>query len=113
MLDEIRDHVGRYLAEETSARDLATRLPDGWDIDQSSARDARQLLLRIMGYLAEFQNGDRDEDELREELRALFPPVRTYWIEQARRTTKGGTVAHVMPQTAPVSAGRLREVAPA
>jgi hypothetical protein len=79
MTEEIRDRLGRYLAGELSASELARELPDGWDLDEYGDRDARALVLRIVGNLSEFQNGDLNEVELQDRLRVVLPSARTYW----------------------------------
>lgn len=110
MLDELHDLVGRYLADELSADELQVRLPDGWDLDRSDDREARRLVLLIMGNLAEFSNGDLSESQLRERLGILTPSVRTYWWGQMV-TRSGSTMSQ--PVGATVQAGKSREVAPA
>ena len=110
MLNEIHDLVGRYLGDDAfSAEQLQTELPDGWELDRSGDRDARRLVMLIMGNLAEFFNGDLAEDQLRERLGILTPSVRTYWWGQT--VTRAGSTTQ--PQEAAVLAGKSREVAPA
>jgi hypothetical protein len=91
MTDEIREQVDRYLAGEVDVDDLETSLPDGWQLDQSRDGDARRVVLRIMGALAEFRNGDLTESHLKDRLRGLFPSARTHWIDQAQRTVQYGS----------------------
>jgi hypothetical protein len=110
MTEEIRDLIGRYLAGELSATDLARQLPDGWDLDESGDRDARALVLRVVGSLSELQNGDLSEDGFRERLGILIPSNRAYWRGQV--LTRSGSTA-TRRQEAAVPAGRSREVAPA
>src|SRR5215218_1581312 len=110
MLEKVHDLVGRYLAAELSADELQVRLPDGWELDGSEDRDARRLVLLIMGNLAEFSNGDLSEPQLRERLGILTPSVRTYWWGQM--VTRSGS-ATSQPEGTAVQAGRSREVAPA
>jgi hypothetical protein len=79
-------------------------------MDRSGDRDARRLVLLIMGNLAEFFNGDLQESELRQRLGLLTPSTRTY--------VRGQQVAHLSAtrnrsQEATVPAGTSREVAPA
>lgn len=110
MLDEIHDLVGRYLGDEITAAELQVRLPDGWDMDRSGDRDARRLVLLIMGHLSEFFNGDLPENELKERLGLLTPPTRIYWWGQ--RVSRLGFTASLSEAT-PVRADRSREVEPA
>jgi hypothetical protein len=65
MLDRIRETVALYLAGRISANELPARLPDGWETDQAGDEHAARLVLRILGYLAEFQNGTLSESDLR------------------------------------------------
>src|SRR5947209_4046837 len=73
MLDYVRATIIEYLAGRSSADDLATRLPDGWELDEAGGTpDARTLTLKALGYLAEYQRGDRTDDDLRVLLRGLM-----------------------------------------
>lgn len=71
MLDHVRASIIEYLAARFDADDLATRLPDGWELDESGTDEARTLTLRAMGYLAEYQRGDRTEADLRSVLSSI------------------------------------------
>jgi hypothetical protein len=61
----------RYVAHVISAERLERDLPDGWDLDRQSDADVRSLVLRTMGYLAEYRNGERSENDLRQAIRSL------------------------------------------
>ena len=110
MTEEIRDLLGRYLAGELSAGELGRALPDGWELDESGDRAARALVLRIVGNLSEFQNGDLTETELRERLGILIPSTRAYWWGQVVARNSATTSRR---QDEAVRAGISREVAPA
>jgi len=73
----IRDLISTYLEGGISVSELNDRLPDGWELDEANDPDATDLTLHAIGYLAGFQAGDRDEDDLRAMLDALvFQTVR-------------------------------------
>lgn len=74
MLDHVRATIIEYLAGRFSADDLPTRLPDGWELDEADAPEARTLTLKATGYLAEYQRGDRTGEDL---WRALSELVRS------------------------------------
>jgi hypothetical protein len=93
MLDRLRENVALYLDGKIDAVQLQQRLPDGWDTDQAGNATVTRLVLRVIGYLSEFQNGDLSEADLRDRLRLALPSARTYWIEQARRTVVAGSDA--------------------
>jgi hypothetical protein len=63
----VRDLIARYVAGSISAADLSNALPDGGQLDDADETTA-DLVLRTMGYLAECENGDRPEHELRKAL---------------------------------------------
>lgn len=65
----VRDLISRYVAELISIRDLSEGLPDGWDVDQAGDPDTAELVMRVVGYLAEYERGTRSESQLREALR--------------------------------------------
>src|ERR1700730_10723202 len=71
MIDHVRGTIIEYLATRFSADDLATRLPDGWELDEGGTPEARLVTLKAIGYLAEYQRGDRSETDLRDALIAL------------------------------------------
>jgi hypothetical protein len=108
MLDHVRDTIIEYLAGRFSADDLATRLPDGWEIDDAGTPEARTLTLKAIGYLAEYQCGDRTEDNLWRALSALVarksatPGSRTptYYVAETRTQLSAG--AGKRPQVASV-----------
>lgn len=75
MIDHVRSIIIEYLAGRFPADELATRLPDAWELDQAGDREAHDLTLRAVGYLAEYQRGDRSDDDLREDLVALVSPA--------------------------------------
>ncbi|HUB74188.1 MAG TPA: hypothetical protein VL979_09150 [Solirubrobacteraceae bacterium] len=73
MIDHVRSTIIEYLAGRFSADGLAERLPDPCELDEAGADEfVRELTLRAVGYLAEFERGDRNEGALRE---ALIPLV--------------------------------------
>jgi hypothetical protein len=72
MLEQIRMSLVEYLAQRLTAAELARRLPDGWELDEAGDSVARRLTLKAMGYLAEFQRGDRTDAELWAAIRDLL-----------------------------------------
>ncbi len=72
MIDQVQSTIIEYLAGRFSAAELATRLPDPWELDDAVAdAAARDMALRAVGYLAELERNDRSEGELREALVSL------------------------------------------
>ncbi len=61
----IRDLISRYLSGDITADELSDQLPDGWQLDEANDPAASDLALLAIGYLAGYQSGNRDEDELR------------------------------------------------
>jgi hypothetical protein len=72
MIDQVRSIIIEYLAGRITARDLAVGLPDGWELDGGDDAEARDLTLRVVGHLAEYERGDRDERALRMTLMGLI-----------------------------------------
>lgn len=64
MVDHVKSTIIEYLAGRVSADELATRLPDGWELDEDGSPEAGSLTLRALACLAEFQRGDRTADSL-------------------------------------------------
>jgi hypothetical protein len=71
LADSIRFSISRYLEGGISVDDLTDLLPDGWDLDEANDPHATDLTLAAIGYLAGYQSGDRDEDDLRAALGEL------------------------------------------
>jgi hypothetical protein len=75
---DIRRSIADYLNGDVSSSELEDRIQDlSWDLDEEPARSvaANALLL-----LAEHQNGDWTDDELRARLGGIG---RTYWFDKA------------------------------
>lgn len=68
----IRDLISRYLAREVDVDELNDHLPDGWELDEAGDPSATDLALFAIGYLAGYQSGDRDEEQLRSALAQLL-----------------------------------------
>ncbi len=69
---DIRDLLARYLAGDLPLADLSLRLASAvWDIEGSGDQHTVALLHELELGLAEFDNGDWTEDELR----TLFRPL--------------------------------------
>ncbi len=66
----VRDLIARYVASSITAEELSDRLPDGWDLDEAAEPVATDVVLRAIGYLAEYQRNDRSESELRKALKS-------------------------------------------
>ncbi len=75
----VRDLIARYVAGSISAADLANALPDGGQLDDADETTAN-LVLRTMGYLSEYENGDLADHELR----AALEPESAWRLEQSR-----------------------------
>jgi hypothetical protein len=72
MVDQVQGIIIKYIAGRITARDLAVGLPDGWELDEAADAEARDLTLRVVGFLAEHECGDRDEPALRAALVGLL-----------------------------------------
>ena len=75
----VPDLIALYVAGSISAADLANSLPDGADLDETDETTAT-VALRTMGYLAEYENGDRSEFDLVE----VLAPEASWRLEQQR-----------------------------
>jgi hypothetical protein len=64
----VRDQISLYVEGYLSADDLNDKLPDTSDLDEADG-EAVSLVMLVIGYLAEYQNGDRLEESLRDALR--------------------------------------------
>ncbi len=76
--DKIRERVLSYVLGRCSPvafEDWFT--PIAWSIEKTGDWAARELVYQISTLLAEFSNGDRTEDSLRNELLALISVVET------------------------------------
>lgn len=84
MLDlEIRKRLARYNAKRLKLADLDDWLnTESWEV-RSEPVETQRLLFDAMRLIAEHDNGDWTEPELRQKLGALS---RLYWFEQAPRT---------------------------
>jgi hypothetical protein len=100
MIDRVRETIARYLSGAIDADDLAAHMPDPSELGRAAADETiRRLVLRVIGYVTEFQNGDSTEAELQDRLRLVLPSSRTYWIDQARRTAVASYGTQVVDAT--------------
>jgi hypothetical protein len=99
MIDRVRGTIIEYLAARISADDLATLLPDGWELDQDGTEAVRLLTMQAFGCLAEYQRGDISEQDLRNALTGL--------IVGATETSLGGGKTEVVEVPEPVVSNRL------
>jgi uncharacterized membrane protein len=78
LAESVRDWISLYVEGYKSADDLNDALPDTTVLDESGESDAMDLVMLVIGYLAEYQAGDRTDEELREALRqhASWSPQR-------------------------------------
>jgi hypothetical protein len=96
LVASIRDLIARYLNGDVSADDLPELLPDGWDLDEVGDPAATELVMSVVGYLAEYQAGDRDEPNLHESLARLLRTVRVkYAVTPLSTYTAGSTATQV------------------
>lgn len=65
----VRDSISRYVAGSITADALAQLLPDGWDVDEADEPRTTELVMRVVGYISEYDLDRRSEAELREALR--------------------------------------------
>ncbi len=103
----VRDLISRYVAASISVDELSDRLPDGWDLDEAGEPDATELLMRVVGYISEYQMGRRSESELRDALKG-----EASWLVERQFTTINQPVLTPDSETqARAGAGtKLREV---
>jgi hypothetical protein len=47
---------------------LESLLPDGWELDEHADPETREMVLRVMGAVAEYMAGDLDDAGLRDRL---------------------------------------------
>jgi hypothetical protein len=99
MIDRVRGTIIEYLAGGISADDLATQLPDGWDLDQDGTEPVRLLTMQAFACLAEYQRGDIPEQGLREAL--------TGFVVGSTETSFGGGKTEVREVVPPVVSTRL------
>jgi hypothetical protein len=99
MIDHVRSIIIEYLAGRISARDLAVGVPDGWELDGCDDVEARDLTLRVVGHLAEYERGDLDERALRMVLMGL--------VADSPETSLGGGKTEVRELVEPVVSTRL------
>jgi hypothetical protein len=100
MIDQVRSIIIEYLAGRITARDLAVGLPDGWELDEGDDSEVRDLTLRAVGYLAEHERGDRDEQDLRTALTGLM-------LMDSFKTSLGGGRTEILEIPEPVVSTRL------
>src|SRR5580704_196553 len=99
MIDQLRGTIIEYLASGISADDLATQLPDGWELDQDGTEQVRLLTMQAFASLAEYQRGDITEHRLREALTGL--------VVDSTETILGGGRNKVLESAEPVMSTRL------
>jgi hypothetical protein len=105
---DIRRAIADYLAGGISPGELEDRLHDfAWDVDEEPARSVAADALLL---LAEHQNGDWTDDELRACLGAIS---RTYWFDQAPKHVTAGSSQVTRRIQLSAGAGRWLSVASA
>lgn len=75
----VRDQISLYVERYISAGELGDRLP-GTDALDAASDAPWELVMVTTGLLAEFENGDRTEDGVREALR----PYASWAIDRAQ-----------------------------
>lgn len=61
----VRDQIALYVEDYISADRLNDLLPDTWQLDELDDDATTDLVMLVLGYLAEYQGGYRPEEELR------------------------------------------------
>jgi hypothetical protein len=102
MTEEIQAAVARYLGGRITVDELESGLPDGWEMDEKGDREARTLVLRIIGYLSEFRNGRLPEPVLRRKLMPFAGWAETFIITAS---PVGGTTVRDRSTTQTFGAG--------
>jgi hypothetical protein len=64
----VRESIALYVEGFITPGGLSDRLPDGWDLDEASDPGTTDLVMLVVGYLSEYQDGDLTEETLRREL---------------------------------------------
>lgn len=76
---ELRRELGRYLKRECTLKDFEDWfIPRSWNFDQNSTPSLKNLVSQTELCLAEFGNGDWNENELRQQ---LFILTTTYELQ--------------------------------
>lgn len=65
----VRDQISLYVEGFITPDELNDRLPDTVAIDQTDEPVGVELFMLVLGYLAEYQNGERPEVSLQDALR--------------------------------------------
>jgi anti-sigma factor RsiW len=102
---EIRELVARYLeSNDIAPQELADRLEnESWEL---TAEPVATLAATVLRLLAEHDNGDWTESELKERLGGV---TRNYWLDHAPKTVLTGAASTVTLQDQrPAAAGRWR-----
>jgi hypothetical protein len=86
----VRDSISRYVSELASVSDLSHQLPDGWALDEQNDPQTTKLVMLVMGYLADYDNGHLNELELRQRLAS-----EASW--QVQRSLDGGDMKLLIP----------------
>lgn len=66
--ESVRDQISLYVAGYKTADGLNDSLPDTAVLDQAADDATTELVMLVIGYLAEYQRGDRLEVALRDAL---------------------------------------------
>lgn len=61
----VRNQVSLFVAGVLSADRFNDVLPGTAELDEANDPEAMAVVMRAIGYLAEYQSGDRDEDDVR------------------------------------------------
>jgi hypothetical protein len=108
--DEIYNWLSRYLAGQISLREFHDWfIPATWELDDQS--EPAKLVHRIQLLLAEFANGDRLEDDLREALWAVVnrPTVTVFVGSMTVCSSSLSQTTQVASPSFPESAGKVSE----
>jgi hypothetical protein len=63
----VRDQIALYVEDYISADRLNDALPDTWELDEAD-ESLTELVMLVIGYLAEYQSGGRLDEDLRKAL---------------------------------------------
>ncbi len=100
---EVRQQVARFVGGEISADELEGWLePAAWELDSEPGRTHAAHVLRLV---AEHQNGDWTDDDLRAKLATMN---RLYWFVQAPKLSWGAALDSVIRPRQSVAADRSR-----
>lgn len=92
---QIRYKLMSYLLGEISLQSFEDWfVPSSWNVDQSKNQDAINMVYEIELRLAEFSNGHRSEEELKDFLRPLVANYRVDLVAMRYKLSSNALIEH-------------------